>query len=209
VNDRPLTGPQALRDGDYLRVGSCIYRFLADGNVEAAYHEEIYRLTVEDGLTRTHNRRALDEFLDREVSRTRRYGHPLSVLMIDLDRFKVVNDTHGHLCGDYVLRELADMIRVSVRAEDLFARFGGEEFALVLVETDHQEAVAERVRDGVAAHDFRFEEKAVHLTVSVGVATTTGTAAVGPDELVKSADKRLYRAKHGGRNRVVGEPDDC
>ena len=210
VNDYVLDGPRVLQDGDYLRVGNCLYRFLAGGNVESAYHEEIYRLTVQDGLTRTHNRRALDEFLDREVARTRRYGHPLSVLMIDLDRFKAVNDTHGHLCGDFALRELADVVRECVRAEDLFARYGGEEFALALVETGHAEAVAaaERVREAVEGHPFQFEGTPLHLTVSVGVATTAGIAADAPSDLIRSADQRLYLAKQGGRNRVVGETDE-
>ena len=207
VNDRMLTGPHTLQDGDYIRVGSCVYRFLAGGNVESAFHEELYRLTVEDGLTRTHNRRALDEFLDREAVRTRRSGRPLSILMIDLDRFKAVNDTYGHLCGDYALRDLADVVRVQFRAEDLFARYGGEEFAVALVETPHARAVAvaERLREAVAGHVFEFDGCALRLTVSIGVATGSGEADATPRQLIRTADERLYRAKRGGRNRVVGE----
>ena len=97
VNDHPAGNARALRDGDYLRVGGVIYRYLAGGNVEAEYHEEIYRLTIQDALTRLPNRRALDEFLGREAARAARHARPLSVLLLDLDRFKAVNDAHGHL----------------------------------------------------------------------------------------------------------------
>src|SRR5207248_1252827 len=148
-----------LQDGDYLRIGNCIYRYLAGGNIEAEYHEEIYRLTILDGLTQIHNQRYLVEFLEREVARSQRHGRPLSVLMFDIDRFKSINDSFGHLCGDFVLRELAGIVRDSVRKEDLFARYGGEEFALVLVETNPEQAVfvAERLRESVADQPLRFE----------------------------------------------------
>jgi two-component system cell cycle response regulator len=206
VNDRQLDGPWLLRNSDYLRVGNCIYRYLAGGkNVEAEYHEEIYRLTILDGLTQIHNQRYLGEFLDREVVRSQRHARPLSVLMFDLDRFKSVNDTHGHLCGDFVLRELADLVRQSVRKEDLFARYGGEEFVVVLVEATREDAgvAAERIREAVADHVFRFESTPIKLTVSVGVASTAGDMAMTPTHLLRAADENLYQAKRAGRNRVV------
>jgi diguanylate cyclase (GGDEF)-like protein len=204
VNDRQLDGPVALHDGDYLRVGNCIYRYLAGGNIEAEYHEEIYRLTIQDGLTRAHNQRALTEFLDREVARSQRHNRPLSVLMFDIDKFKSINDSHGHLCGDFVLRELAGCVNDTVRKEDLFARYGGEEFALVLVETGPDEAAqaGERIRSRVEGHLFRFETTPIRLTISVGVATTAGDPDITPAALLKAADERLYQAKRTGRNRV-------
>ena len=123
VNDVPASICK-LKDGDYLRVGNCIYRFLMGGNVENEYHEEIYRLTIIDGLTETHNKRYLLEFLNRELARSLRYHRPLAVLLFDIDRFKVINDDHGHLCGDHVLRELCGLLRNDVRAEELLARYG-------------------------------------------------------------------------------------
>jgi diguanylate cyclase (GGDEF)-like protein len=206
VDDLPVNAPEPLRDGCYLRVGNCIFKFLTGGNIEADYHEEIYRLTIVDGLTEIHNHRYLIDFLDRELARSVRHARPLSMLLFDIDHFKAVNDTHGHLCGDFVLRELSHRIKASVRREDLFARYGGEEFALVLVETDGMQAVtaAERIRSAVAGQPFRFEENSLPLTVSVGVATTPGgETGLSAQELIKRADAKLYEAKNAGRNRVA------
>jgi two-component system cell cycle response regulator len=204
VNDVPASMCK-LQDGDYLRVGNCIYRFLAGGNVEAEYHEEIYRLTIIDALTEIHNQRYLLEFLDRELSRSARYRRPLSLIMLDLDRFKVVNDEMGHLGGDFTLRELAAVVRGGVRKEELFARYGGEEFAVVLPETSLANAVtvAERVRSLVQNHLFRYEGKEYSITVSAGVTGTTGETPLTPNEIIRQADEKLYQAKTEGRNRVA------
>lgn len=204
VNDKQLDRPVILHDGDYLRVGNCLYRFLAGGNIEAEYHEEIYRLTILDGLTQIHNARYLNEFLAREVVRSQRHNRPLSLLALDIDKFKSLNDSLGHLCGDFVLRELADVIRGNVRQEDLFARSGGEEFTVVLVETtmDGAVQVAERLREAVEQHQFSFEATAITLTISIGVANTSGDANATPIMLRKAADEKLYEAKRNGRNRV-------
>ncbi len=193
-----------LKDGDYLRVGNCIYRFLAGGNIEAEYHEEIYRLTIIDGLTEIHNKRYLMEFLDRELARCERYGRPLSLVLFDIDRFKSLNDELGHLAGDHVLRELAACIRVAIRRDELFARYGGEEFAVVLPETACDDAApfAERLRLMVAEHPFEYDGEPCGVTISLGIAGTTGQEACTPQELILHADKALYRAKNEGRNRV-------
>jgi diguanylate cyclase (GGDEF)-like protein len=204
VNDVPASICK-LKDGDYLRVGNCIYRFLAGGNVEAEYHEEIYRLTIIDALTDIHNKRYLLEFLDRELSRSARYGRPLALVMFDLDRFKSVNDELGHLGGDFTLREVAASVKATVRKEELFARYGGEEFIVVLPETNQEGGimVAERVRSLVEQHLFQYEGKSYPVTVSVGVAHTNGGEVLTPHELIRQADEKLYQAKHDGRNRVV------
>jgi diguanylate cyclase (GGDEF)-like protein len=203
VNEEPV-GEKRLQDGDYLRVGNCIYRFLAGGNVEAEYHEEIYRLTIRDGLTDLHNKRYLLEFLDRELARSARYTRPLALLMLDIDRFRDINEMFGHLGGDYALRELATLVKQGVRKEELLARYGGEEFAIVLPEATLEKGVtvAERTRAVVAAHSFTYEGKPFLLTVSIGVAATVGDETMTPQELIRQADERLYQAKHDGRNCV-------
>ena len=194
-----------LKDGDYLRVGNCIYRFLAGGNVEAEYHEEIYRLTIIDALTDIHNKRYLLEFLDRELSRTARYQRPLSIVIFDIDRFKSINDGLGHLGGDYVLRELSAIVKGSIRKEELFARYGGEEFLAVLPETNREGGIsaAERIRSLVEKHSFQYEGKKFSVTISVGVASTDGDVNLTPNELIRQADERMFQAKNQGRNRVV------
>jgi diguanylate cyclase (GGDEF)-like protein len=204
VNNVPAS-MYKLNDGDYLRVGNCIYRFLAGGNVESEYHEEIYRLTIIDALTEIHNKRYLLEFLDRELARTARHNRPVALIMFDIDRFKKINDELGHLGGDFTLRELATAVKGSIRKEELFARYGGEEFAIVLPETTREGAaqVAERLRVMVEQHRFQYEEKVYPLTVSLGVASTSGGEALTPFELVRRADDNLYQAKREGRNRVV------
>jgi diguanylate cyclase (GGDEF)-like protein len=204
VNDVPASICK-LKDGDYLRVGNCIYRFLAGGNVEAEYHEEIYRLTIIDALTDIHNKRYLLEFLDRELSRSARYKRPLALILFDLDRFKNINEELGHLGGDFTLRELAACVKGGVRKEELFARYGGEEFAVVLPETNFEgaAAVAERIRILVEKHLFQYEGKSYPVTISVGVSFTDGDVALTPNELIQQADAKLFQAKHAGRNRVV------
>jgi diguanylate cyclase (GGDEF)-like protein len=205
VNDHPAASHR-LRDGDYVRVGNCIYRFLAGGNVEADYHEEIYRLTIMDALTESHNKRSLFQFLEYELARSERHHRPLSLVMFDIDHFKALNDRLGHLAGDTTLRELAACVKAQVRKVDLFARYGGEEFVLVLPETPRDGAMvcAEQVRKRVEANPFRFESDEYKVTISLGVTSTTGDATLTPATFIAEADANLYRAKHAGRNRVIG-----
>src|SRR5262245_39466880 len=155
VNDVAVK-EQELRSGDLIRVGDTIFKFL-HGSIESLYHDEIYRLTIVDGLTEAHNKRHLIEHLEREVARCRRHRRPLVLLMFDIDYFKRINDTHGHLAGDLVLRELGRLIRGRIRGEDLFARYGGEEFALVMPETTPEAALqaAEALRRLAADHVFQ------------------------------------------------------
>lgn len=204
VNDVPAS-MYKLKDGDYLRVGNCIYRFLTGGNVETEYHEEIYRLTIIDALTEIHNKRYFLEFLDRELARSARYGRPLSLLMIDIDRFKALNEELGHLGGDFTLRELAARIKSNIRKEELFARYGGEEFGVVLPETTSEGAciLSERLVKTVAETPFKYENRTFQVTISIGVATTQGETDITPSDLIRRADQKLYEAKNTGRNRVA------
>ncbi len=202
VNDQEITNAE-LRNGDIVKIGSVILKFLTGGNAEALYYEEIYRLTISDGLTGVPNRRSFDDFLEREFARAKRYERPLSLGMFDLDHFKLVNDHHGHLAGDYVLGRLASTLRTLVRREQLLARYGGEEFAIVMPETQLEKAemFGEKVRSLVESTSFVFDGATIPVTVSMGLATLT-TGIEDQMQLVKAADAALYEAKRLGRNRV-------
>jgi diguanylate cyclase (GGDEF)-like protein len=196
---------QKLNDGDDLRFGNCIYRFLSSENVEAQYHEEIHRLTIIDALTHIPNRRHLLQVLDRELLRAARYHRPLALILFDVDHFKAVNDRFGHLGGDFTLKELAGQVRATIRKEGLFGRFGGEEFAVVLPEADLSVGlnVAERIRTRIEQHVFLYAGISFSITVSMGVAATEGHDVLEPEEIIAHADQQLYQAKREGRNRVA------
>jgi diguanylate cyclase (GGDEF)-like protein len=203
INNNPVLDGK-LEDGDYLRIGNCIYRFLAGGNIEAEYHEEIYRLTVLDALTGVHNRRYLMEYLDRELARSDRFNRPLALVLFDIDHFKSINDHFGHLVGDLTLRELSRVLKSVVRKDELLARYGGEEFAMALPETTAEQAykASERLRAVVADHHFMGNDQRIPVTVSIGVAMSLPGKST-PDSLLQHADEKLYEAKRLGRNRVV------
>ena len=195
-----------LCDGDQVKIGNAIFKFLSGGNVEQNYHEAIYRMTIIDGLTEAYNKRYLFDFLEREMARCVRYKRPLSLVMYDLDHFKKVNDTHGHLAGDMVLRQITKRLSSRIRREELLARYGGEEFVVVLPETDHQGAMAfaEQLRHLVESEPVEFEGEIINITISVGVATLQGRK-VEPETFIMMVDQNLYKAKGSGRNCVVGE----
>ena len=167
-------------------------------------HTRTRRLASTDGPTELYNHRTFRERLTQEVDRANRYGRPLSLLMVDVDHFKVYNDTYGHPQGDVVLQEIARLLREISRTSDTVARYGGEEFALILPETDRASAekLGNRLREQVACHPFLGAERlpAGELTISVGVATHTLAGA--KEALLHAADAALYTAKRTGRNRV-------
>jgi diguanylate cyclase (GGDEF)-like protein len=204
VND-DLISEHRLRDGDQVRVGRSILKFMTGENVEVHYHEEIYRLMTVDGLTQIFNRRYFNEALEREVNRSKRYERVLSLIAFDLDHFKSINDTYGHLMGDSVLRLVSSAVKPRLRREDIFARTGGEEFAVLLPEIGMDGALitAEKVRAIVHAASLKHEQELIRVTVSLGVATLLPDEA-SPEALYERADERLYEAKQGGRNRVAG-----
>jgi diguanylate cyclase (GGDEF)-like protein len=203
VNDEPVQGSLVLRNGDLIKIGRTIFKYIAGGNIETMYHEEIYRLTTTDGLTQIYNKRYFLETLEREVSRCHRYGRALSLVMMDIDHFKLINDEHGHLAGDYVLKQLATAIREKIRREDVFARYGGEELAIILPEIDVHGAAttAEKLRKLIEKHHFVFENERIPVTLSAGVAEI-GDKVSDSEQLIAAADARLYEAKEAGRNRV-------
>ena len=205
VNEVRVVHSQQLADSDQVRFGDAIYKFLSGSNIESAYHEAIHNMAIQDGMTGIHNKRYFLEFLEREIAVCSRHGHPLTLVMFDVDHFKQVNDTFGHLAGDAVLKDLAGRIRPRIRREDLFARYGGEEFACVLPSTALPGGVvfAEHLRTLIEERPTAFEAHLIPFTVSLGVTTLHREMGVDPTALIKRADENLYTAKRGGRNRVV------
>jgi len=203
VNEEQIAREQLLVNGDRIKIGPSILKFLSGADAEAKYHEEIYRMTIVDGLTQIHNKRALFEALEKELMRARRYERDLALLMFDIDFFKRINDQYGHLAGDHVLRELARIVQERIRREEVFARYGGEEFVILLPETPlpGAAALAESLRARVANHPFVFQGERIPVTVSIGTALLGENDKVASD-LIQRADEKLYEAKRGGRNRV-------
>ena len=201
VNDAQV--PAALlRCGDRVSLGNTIFKCCC-AECGRPIDETRYSTSPIDGLTKAYNRRHLIEQLDTTLRRTEPAEHPLALVMFDLDRFKRINDSFGHLAGDQVLREVASLTQQYVRPGDVFARYSGEEFVLMLPGTDLQgaAALAETIRAAVAAHVVTCEEHTISLTISAGVAQADEDTCVAND-LIKAADDKLYQAKCDGRNRV-------
>jgi diguanylate cyclase (GGDEF)-like protein len=191
-----------LQDGDLIRLGETVIRFRYVDKLEAKREEELYCRATRDGLTGLHNRPYFLEVLEDELSRSRRHNLVASLLLIDIDHFKAINDKYGHSTGDLVLKEIASILGRGVRREDTLARYGGEEFILIAPQTETEGAriFGERLRGLVEKHSFAHEEE-FSITISVGIATFPRHAQ-GAEELIESADRALYKAKAGGRNLV-------
>lgn len=165
-------------------------------------HLGMQKLAITDGLTKAFNRRHFFEVAQIELDRAVRYGTPISLLLIDADNFKAINDAYGHVCGDRVLQNISHSCMENIRQEDVFARYGGEEFILLMPQTHADGAIilAERIRSRIAEQVDFFDGKRILATVSIGVSTiTSGTL----EQLIEQADQALYQAKRLGKNRVV------
>ena len=212
VNDERVTGPVTLKDGDLVRLANVVFRFHDRRSLDALLHQRLHRLANVDALTGTSNRRHTHEALQRELARALRTGSPLAVICCDLDHFKLVNDQFGHAAGDAVLKESATLLRAELRADDVFGRWGGEEFVVVASDTPFEPALglAERLRLALAGHVFdlevpdqgRLQRVPYRQTMSVGLAMLN-PAMRDEHDLLAAADRRLYAAKRDGRNRVV------
>jgi diguanylate cyclase (GGDEF)-like protein len=208
VNDERVVRA-ALHLGDRVRLGSAVtLRFQMVTEQEHQALVRVFESSVKDGLTGVWNRRYLDERLQGELAFALRHGTALAVVLVDIDHFKKVNDTYGHLVGDTVLRVTAEKLRSTIRIEDVLARYGGEEFLVLARDLDLARGVqlAERLRATAERHPAVFDGTSIRRTISAGVATVD---CCGEDRsaqcLLRLADDRLYRAKAGGRNRVCGK----
>lgn len=212
VNDERLTGPRQLANGDRIRLGPQIaLRFNLMDEDEQQALVRMYEAALLDGLTRVFNRKHLDERLDAELAFAIRHRAELSVIMLDVDFFKKVNDNYGHPAGDAVLRHVAGALAKALRTEDLLARYGGEEFVVVTRGTALAEGtvLAERLRRAIESTSIELPvvtpgaaAQHIRVTASFGVAALSQCAVKEKAALMQLADERLYKAKQGGRNQV-------
>jgi diguanylate cyclase (GGDEF)-like protein len=202
VNDVPIR-EHKLVAGDQLKVGSAIFRYLAGSNIETLLLDELYQIAVRDGLTHALSRRAFVEATEREVGRAHKLSRPLSLLAIDIDHVKQINDNYGHLSGDFVIKELARRIRKKCERFELLCRYEGTQFLLLLPESPSASAQgrAEEIRLAAAQESFLFEGDQLSVTATVGVVT------LAPDsdtvQLLRQTQEQVQRGKKQGRNRVV------
>ena len=197
-----------LQDGDKIQIGAnTVFKYSIQDALEEEFQRHIYESATRDGLTKIFNKKYFLDTLRKEFAYCLRHRVALSLVMFDVDHFKRINDTYGHPAGDYVLSRIAQRVADTVRTEDLFARYGGEEFALMLRESQEDAALicAERCRKAVDSTDFVFGGTPIRVSISLGVATLADSDYVQPEDLIAMADKYLYRAKQGGRNRVEGK----
>ncbi len=203
INDRKIT-KCSLGKNDKVRLGDVVLKFVQGSDVEANFHREMYQMATSDPLTGLPNRRFSDEVLSREMARCLRHARPLSLLMMDIDHFKAVNDKYGHVAGDFILRSLVETIIPNIRREDSMGRYGGEEFLIISPEiTEHHASLfAEKLRAIVESATFHHDSQDIRITISLGVAQMPEHCESTQD-FVRIVDRRLYAAKRGGRNRVV------
>lgn len=207
VNGEPVE-QRRLQDGDRIQVGSTVLKFLEADDLEAAYMDAMYRLATHDGLTNLYTKRHFLAQLERLVEGLRRDASWLGVFMMDVDLFKKINDTYGHLAGDRVLQELARGLLTTIRKRDLLARYGGEEFGLLAPHLPRERAlqVGERLRQVAGSTEVPHEGQTLQVSISVGVWVGTIGPQSTAEDILKEADQALYAAKAAGRNRVVLRP---
>ena len=198
-----------IKPNERIQLGPhVILRFAITDDAEEELQRRLYESSTRDGLTRLYNRKYFSERLTAEVAYSRRHKVKLAVLMVDLDDFKLTNDTYGHLAGDMVLRLVSAQMQRLIRVEDLLARYGGEEFVILARSTGKTEAVrlADRIRESIGDLEIPMADRSIKVTLSVGVAALPDVAPEGgPTDLIALADGRLYRAKADGKNRVCAE----
>jgi diguanylate cyclase (GGDEF)-like protein len=203
VNNKRITR-HVLKDGDKIQISSStVFKFILSDESEKVFHDELYRMGVMDPVTNIYNKRYFTERLKQEFSLAKRNKTELSLIMMDLDFFKKINDTYGHLAGDFILGKLSGVFSSMTRDEDIVARYGGEEFVAILPGSGEEGAVicAERIREKIAQTSFIFEREKINITVSIGIATLDENNFFGSyEDFIEAADSCLYRSKKNGRN---------
>lgn len=196
---------QELKEGDKIRLGAnTMLKFTYQDKLDEAFQQQMYDAALRDGLTKAYNKKFFIDRLDTEFAYARRHKTMLSLVMFDVDHFKKVNDTYGHLAGDAVLVHLARITHSMIRTEDVAARYGGEEFAIICrgIPLLNAGVVGERLRAAVESANFEFQGRRLPVTISCGVAALPESNVATAQELVGEADSALYEAKKTGRNRV-------
>ncbi len=196
----------ALKDGDKIQVGSIsILKFSYQDELERAFQEQLFDRGLKDGTTGIYNKQYLLDRIDSDYSHAQRYGTSLSLLMFDIDHFKKINDTYGHPAADSVLKELAQIVRRTLRTSDVFARYGGDEFVVLMREIDDAGTLvlAKRICKLIKKHKFVFEGMQISCTISLGMASLSDKVS-NASELIQLADKYLYKAKQAGRDCIGG-----
>lgn len=200
-----------LADGDRIQVGSMtVLKFNYVDEIEESFNEQLYNAANKDYLTQVYNKKYFIDRLKMEFSYSTRHNAPLSLMIFDIDFFKKINDTYGHLAGDSLLKQFATTIDQTKRQEDLFARYGGEEFMLLLRNTDINTSVsiAEKIRSKIEKTKFVLDKQTISITVSIGISVLTGDNFKDHRGLIRSADRQLYLAKESGRNQIQYAKDD-
>jgi len=197
-----------LKEGDQIQIGSItIFKFSMQGEAETKFLLQLYQAATKDFLTNTYNKRFFQERLQGEFFYTLRHGGNLSVVVMDLDHFKRVNDTYGHIAGDAALKIVAQHLQNKTRKDDIVARFGGEEFVILMrdCDLDHAKNMAENLREGISKLKIISGSHEFQITTSMGVSTlqdSNRSTLRGAEDLIRRADEQLYKAKQSGRNRV-------
>jgi two-component system, cell cycle response regulator len=201
---------RALAEGDRIQVGNeTVFKFTYQDVLDEKLTSSLYDSATKDALTGAFNKKFLMDSLEKEFAFCTRHSLPLSLLILDVDHFKQVNDTYGHPAGDFVLMQLSAAVRDTIRTEDIWARYGGEEFVLLLRDCPPLRAagVAERLRRRIEHMSMMFKQDKLNITVSIGVATAKDGNIEEASGLIRAADAYLYQAKRAGRNRVVAGSD--
>ncbi len=205
VNGKRIT-EQQLNDGDKILIGTRLYfKFCYQDAVDQSYQQNLFRAANIDGLTQLYNKKYFIDVLAKEFSFSRRNKQALSLLMVDVDHFKKVNDTYGHMAGDLVLKSIGAFLHQQLRLENIACRYGGEEFAIILrnVTPDLAEHIGERLRKGMEGEKILYRATPIQITISIGIATFENNNFETIEDFIQRADEHLYEAKQLGRNRIV------